>query len=111
MTDREVGRGDLGKFRRDRGRRIGAGRAAERLARLFVGFALRQLSGGRALAEADFEEGPVLPGCMGSELSACKGTDDELENERIGSEPAERLPPASRYNARHPLHIHPTAGP
>lgn len=108
MTDREIGYSDFGKFRRDRGRRIGAGRTAERLARLFVGFALRQFSGRYALAETDFEEGPVLPGGVGGELRSRESAEDKLEHEHIGSEPAKRPPPTTQYVAPRSLHVRPT---
>lgn len=106
-ADCEAGNGDLRKFWRNRRRGIGTGRAGKCLARLLVGRALRQFSIGRRLTEADFEEGPVLPGRVRGELRACEGTEEKLEHERIGGEPAERPPTATQYAAPQLLHIQP----
>lgn len=68
-----------------------AGRA---LARMFCWDAFGKFALIDALAVADFEEGPVLAGGLRGNFGARERAEDQLKNERIGSEPADRPPPS-----------------
>ena len=87
---RKFGWRGRGNRRRGDRNRIRAHGAAERLGRLLVRLALRQFAVRCAFAVTDFEEGPVLVRRLRGELRTGKSTEEKLEDERIGGDPAQR---------------------